>query len=151
MTAIRPGTRVRLAFELRLVDGRVVDAAGEDEPLAFAIGDDTLMAGLETRLIGLSAGDERCFEIGAHEAVFGCPEADRIQDVARADFPDEVAPEVGNLIGFTLPNGEEVLGMIIANGDDRVTVDFNHPLIGRDFVFAVKVLEVACSANRKGS
>jgi len=46
------------------------------------------------------------------------------------------------VMSFTLPNGEELLGTVHTINEDNVGIDFNHPLVGRDFVFAVTILAV---------
>jgi FKBP-type peptidyl-prolyl cis-trans isomerase SlpA len=60
----------------------------------------------------------------------------------RSTFPPDVVPEAGQLIGFTTADGEEVAGAVLEVTPDRVRVDFNHPLAGREIVFTVHILAV---------
>ncbi|MEJ2481422.1 MAG: hypothetical protein P8Y78_14955 [Acidihalobacter sp.] len=44
------------------------------------------------------------------------------------------------MIAFETPAGDAVPGRIVSVEAQRVLVDFNHPLAGRDFVFEVRIL-----------
>lgn len=140
--AIAPGSRVRLRYALSLADGRAVDASPSDAPLEIVVGQGDLFESLERRLIGLSAGAHRRFEIPADETALSL-DGENVQELARADFPPEFVLRSGELVAFEMPNGEEVAGLILAVDDERVSVDFAHPLAGRDLVFEVDILEVA--------
>lgn len=137
------GSTVTLEFKLSLADGQVVESAGHDDPLQFEIGDQTLVEGLEQRLLGLSAGAGARFNIPAQEFVFGIHDDDKVLNVPRKEFADDMQLELGHIVTFDLPNGEEVLGTIRKLDDDDVEVDFNHPLVGRDFIFEVEIIDVA--------
>jgi FKBP-type peptidyl-prolyl cis-trans isomerase SlpA len=65
-----------------------------------------------------------------------------VHDIPRADFPDLIAPKVGQIIAFHSPTGEDIAGAILAVDADTVRVDFNHPLAGREVVFRVEILTV---------
>ncbi len=60
----------------------------------------------------------------------------------RDEFPPEMGLEPGMVVGFTLPSGEEVAGTVLEVMEHEVTVDFSHPLAGRDLVWEVEILEV---------
>lgn len=139
---VAAGSRVSLEFKLLLADGQIVESAGRDDPLQFQIGDHALVEGLEQRLLGLSAGERARFNIPAQEFVFGVHDDDKVLTMARKEFGDDMQLEQGHIVAFDLPNGEEVLGTIRGLHDDDVEVDFNHPLVGRDFIFEVEIIEV---------
>ncbi len=136
------GSRVWLEYELVLADGQVIEASEPGDPQSLVIGGGELAEGLERRLLGLAAGAEASFSISAGESVFGAYEEQRIHTLPGQDFAREMAIEPGRVVSFELPNGDEVLGTIRSVDGDRVTVDFNHPLIGRDFVFRIKLVAV---------
>ncbi len=142
MTAtVGPGTRVTLHYTLQLRDGMVVDSTRAGAPATFVIGGGELVDLLEAPLFGMLAGEHRHIELSAVEtqALAGSQPMERL---ARADFPPEMEIQVGQMIGFTLPNGQEVPGRVFEITDTVVVVDFNHPLAGRDLVFDVEILAV---------
>ena len=138
---IGPGSEVLMHFSLSLADGTVADSTTDDEPLRFVMGDGTLIEGLELVLYGLKKGDRQCLSIEPRDA-FGFPDEDNIHTMPRSEFPDDMQLEVGMIIGFSTPSGEEVPGAIQDIKDDEIVVDFNHPLAGHEVIFDVEILEV---------
>jgi len=138
---IQPGSRVTLHYELRLADETVVDSTRAGEPATFLIGSGELIELLEQRLLGLTTGERRHFEISGAESQTTVS-AEAVQILARNDFPAETVLETGQVFGFETPSGDEVPGMIVSVSDTEVVVDFSHPLAGRDLIFDVEVLEI---------
>ena len=138
MKQVKADSTVDIRFSLCLIDGTVVDQTEADETLQFTLGDGTLFEGLERWLIGLEEGERRQFTLFPEDA-FGNPDPDNITELSRSDFPADMDLQRGLVIGFSGPAGEEVPGTIVAVEDDRVTVDFNHPLAGKVLLFDVTV------------
>ncbi len=135
-----PGSRVSLHFSLSLTDGTPAFDT-EDEPLSCTLGDGTLLPGLELALYGLRAGEEQTLTLTPEQA-WGERQQELIKDMPRGDFPAQADLEPGQILAFSLPDGEETMGTVLAVEDDKVLVDFNHPLSGQDVVFYAKMLEV---------
>lgn len=138
---IQSGSRVTLHYTLSLADGTVVDSAPSGEPATFTIGSGELVELLESKLLGVRAGERRHFVIAASENQV-TSKADTVQVLARNDFPLEMTLEPGQLLGFETPDGQEVPGLILSVSATEVHVDFSHPLAGRDLVFDVEILAV---------
>lgn len=143
-TRINPGSRVRMHCSLSLADGTEALTTFGEEPLDFRLGDGTLIAALEEHLIGMAAGERHTLLLGADMA-YGPRDEALVHDMPLSDFG--TPPEPGQIIGFTLPNGEETAGAVREIGTDRVRVDFNHPLAGHNIVFRVDILDVAGGAQ----
>ncbi len=141
MLKIDRETRVTLNFALKLEDGQVVDSNFDREPVAFNVGDGKLLPGFESRLLGLQAGDEASFTIPADDA-FGVHNEDNIQAFDIEQFADADELQKGLVLNFTDAAHGEVPGVIQDIDEDRVWVDFNHPLAGRSLVFDVKIHSV---------
>ena len=138
---IQPGSRVTLHYTLSLADETVVDSTREAEPVTFVMGSGELVEMLENQLHGLHSGDQRRFDISAAESQLPAG-AEAIQVMPRSDFPSELDLKAGQVLGFVMPSGEEVPGYITDITDTAVTVDFSHPLSGRDLIFDVEILAV---------
>lgn len=137
---IGPGTQVTLHFSLTLDDGTLVDSNFDREPAVFDVGDGSLLPGYEEMLFGLRAGDEASFEMKPEHG-FGQHNEANIQVMPRADFDQPL--EVGLVLSFADASRAELPGVVAAFDDDTVTVDFNHPLAGRDLTFRVAIHSVA--------
>jgi FKBP-type peptidyl-prolyl cis-trans isomerase SlpA len=137
---IAPGSRITLHYTLSLADGHIVETTRATSPATHVLGSGGWLPVLEHRLLGLKAGAARRFEIAAAEV--GVPETPVPQVMPRDEFPPELKLEAGQVIGFTLPSGEEVPGTVLDVSEYEVTVDFSHPLAGRDLVWEVEILDV---------
>jgi len=138
---IERGSTITFHYRLLMADGRLVEETGRDQPLTITLGDSDMLPSFEDRLLGLSPGDRERFEIPCLDA-YGLYDEDNVQIIPRADFPPDMKLDKGLVVGFNLPNGEEVPGIVTAVGDNEVTVNFSHPLAGHDLVFEVDILEV---------
>jgi FKBP-type peptidyl-prolyl cis-trans isomerase SlpA len=141
VNTIQSGSRVTLHYELRLAGDISVDSTRAGEPVTFIMGSGDLAEILEQRLFGLTAGERRHFEISAAESQMPVS-VGVVQTLARSDFPAGLELEAGQVLGFALPSGEEVPGLIVSVSSSEVTVDFSHPLAGRDLIFDVEILTV---------
>jgi len=138
---IGTGSRVTLHFAIRLADGMLVESSFDDEPVSFVIGDGTLDKGLELALLGLVAGARQTLTLMPGQA-YGRRDEAALQQVRKAQFPEDMLLEPGQIIGFTSEDGEEMAGAIVETGGEYVKVDFNHPLAGREIEFEVHILAV---------
>ena len=105
-----------------------------------------MLPGFETVLIGHGAGDFIERTIAAAEA-FGLPNPQNRQVFPIAKFrqlvDDElIAAKAGTVVAFRDQGGFELPGVITAVGNATVSVDFNHPLAGRNIVFKAQILSV---------
>jgi FKBP-type peptidyl-prolyl cis-trans isomerase SlpA len=138
---IGPGCAVTMHFSLRFPDGFVADASEPGEPLTFVMGDGSLVQGLELALYGLKAGDSQTVELDPLHA-FGYADPENVHSLPRAEFAPDLPLDIGTVIAFSTPSGEEVPGMIKEVKGDEVVVDFNHPLAGHDVIFEVEIVDI---------
>ena len=142
MIPIGTETKVTLNFELKLTTGEVVDSNFGSDPVSFSVGDGKLLPGFEKVLFGLVSGEEKEVTLAASEA-FGPHNSDNVQNIQADTFPTDTELEVGMVMAFSDAAQGEVPGVITKIGEQYVTVDFNHPLAGRDILFSVKIVDVS--------
>ena len=143
---IGPGYAVEIDYELRVKGGDVIESSARSGPLRYVHGDGKMLAGLESRLTGLSPGEERRGEIPAREA-FGTEESAPTTTMPRSAFPKDVKLEPGARFQGKDPTsgGPVQLKIVSLDGTGsaaKAKVKLLHPLIGRDLEFRVKVLSV---------
>jgi FKBP-type peptidyl-prolyl cis-trans isomerase SlpA len=138
---VSEGTRVFLNFSLSLEDGSEVDSNFSADPVDFVIGDGSLLPGFERLLFGMSAGERQIFSVTPEHA-FGMPNDNNVQEIERDQFDEDVELEIGLMFSFADAGGGELPGLIIEFDEERVSVDFNHPLAGRTILFDVLVHRV---------
>lgn len=143
---IQPGSEVVIHCAILLEDGSVAVSTFDEEPLRFVMGDGTLFKNVELALYDRGVGARETLKIDPEHA-FGLRDDSARVVQSRADFPAEMELEEGQIISFSGPEGEEVLGTIRQIDGDQVTVDFNHPLAGHEITFEYEVLEIHPGAS----
>lgn len=147
---IDQSSQVTLHFELALPGGEVIDSNFDRAAATFAMGDESLLPGFESQLLGLEAGDEKTVTVPANDA-FGPHLQDNVQSFKRHQFGPDTVLEPGVVVQFADAAGAELPGVVSSLEGDYVTVDFNHPLAGKDITFRVKIISVASAPQDAGS
>ena len=105
------------------------------------MGDGNLLPGFEIALFGLKQGDETALVVPP-ERGFGEHNPENVQVIERMQFPADADLQPGLMLTFSDAQNNELPGVVTDISDESVTVDFNHPLAGRDVRFTVKIIEV---------
>ncbi len=138
---IREKSKVVLHFSLALENGEVIDSNYDSEPVEMVIGDGNMLPGFEAELLGCIADQEKEVKIISENA-FGVHNKDNIQYFTQNVFSDDCDLQEGIVIAFTDKSGSEVPGVVKKVSDEKVEVDFNHPLAGKDIYFKFKIHSV---------
>lgn len=140
-------TKAKVVYTLsNAKNGNLVEKINDENPAWFLFGTGQLLPRFEENMAGLAAGDEFDFVIKADDA-YGEIDPYAIFDISLDTFEidgniDEQMMQVGNVIPMTDNEGNKHHGEIIKINKETVTMDFNHPLAGKDLRFAGKILEV---------
>ena len=116
-----------------------MSAADGGKPIRYVHGYGMLVPGLEKRLIGLVAGEEKEIVVPAVEA-YGEHDDELVYELGR----DEIQGDVGEGDEIVLEDeeGDQASVFVVEVTKDTVLVDGNHPLAGIDLRYRVKVREV---------
>ncbi|MEA3448077.1 MAG: FKBP-type peptidyl-prolyl cis-trans isomerase [Bacteroidota bacterium] len=146
---------VAVEYELRLdaFDGELVEETRENEPEEFIFGQDQMLDVFENQLKGKEKGDTFKIEIPPENA-FGEYDPDAQLEFTETEFMDLVGDEMEDLeIGAFIPmeddEGNQYDGIITEYNDDRIVIDFNHPLAGETLYFRGKVVDVRDAGEEK--
>ena len=145
MLDIGPNCKVELHFSLKLADtGELVDSTFEKEPAELVIGDGNLPAAFEAVIHGMRAGERKIERIEPKDG-FGQHNPSNVQRIPKDQFDPSVELSEGLVVSFEDKAKSELPGVVSTIDDIMVTVDFNHPLAGRDLEFEVEILSVVPS------
>lgn len=120
--------------------GEVLDSSEGREPLAYLHGQGNIIAGLESALLGKTAGDKLTVRIEPAQG-YGVRDERMVQQVPRRAFQGVKDLKVGMRFQSQGPEGPTSVAVTRVAGD-MVTVDGNHPLAGEHLNFAVEITEV---------
>ena len=145
---IATGSHVTLHYRIAVIVGdeeREVISTFESRPATLTIGALELAAPLESRLMGLAEGASERFDLASGEG-FGVRSPELVQVLSRAVFDANAGREEdyvpGDVVEFASPEGVRFSGVLKERGDERVVVDFNHPLAGLPVRFDVQIVGV---------
>lgn len=144
---INKNTVATLVYSIHInnAEGEVIENS-QNEPKDLLFGFDRMISGFESNLIGKEAGSEFKFNISAGDA-FGDVREEMVVNVPKAAFMvnGELREDLiflGNTISMMDNNGRPLKGKVIEISDDKVRMDFNHPLAGESLYVYGKVLNV---------
>ena len=144
---------VSLLYELRIgnATGELVEKVDPSEPFAFLFGSGGLLPEFESNLKGKKAGDTFTFGIKSENA-YGNFSLEAIVDIPKSVFMvnGEIASDmlqVGKMIPMCDDQGHPLHGKVLAVDVDKVKMDFNHPMAGKDLHFTGEVLEVRSASS----
>lgn len=148
---VQAGDCIRIHFSLSLTDGTVVDGTILDkennrsnQPYEFCLGQGVMLNAFEDIIIGMQVGEHRQFQLPPQDT-FGFADESNFHWIEREKFSafsqqHELQP--GLIIEFDTPAGDKVPGVVLQLEADQVLIDFNHPLAGKEVIFAVEVVEI---------
>jgi peptidylprolyl isomerase len=142
MPKAKKGDNVKVHYTGKLKDGTIFDSSKGREPLAFQVGAGQMIKGFDAAVDGMEMGDTKVAEIPAAEA-YGEARQDLIFDVPKTNLPPDLKPEVGQQLAMTQPNGQQVPVTVAKVEEDKVVIDANHQLAGKDLVFEIELVEIA--------
>jgi len=131
---------VQMSYKGTLADGSVFSKSDAAKPLEFLVGAGTLIPTLEKGVLGMKVGDKRTITVKAADA-YGDYDKAAVRVVPRVQFPKDLEIKVGERYQVNGQGGPMVV-TISAMTDTTVTVDFNHPLAGKDLTFEVTIVKI---------
>ncbi len=136
---IKEGSKAKFDYTLT-VDGKVADTSAGRGPLEYTHGAGMIIPGLEKELAGMKVGDKKTVTVKPEEG-YGPVREDAIKRVPKEAISNAGDLKVGDMVGAS--NGEHTFRAIVKEiGDKEITLDFNHPLAGKELVFDVEIKEV---------
>ncbi len=137
---------IALTYELREggPEGDLLESVKKDQPIEFLFGAGRLNQSFEENVRSLNEGESFEFTIEADKA-YGQVNEKAIVDLPKSIFiiDGNLAEDLlieGNIINMEDQEGNPHRGKILKIGEEKVKMDFNHPLAGMDLHFQGEVI-----------
>ena len=137
---ISHGKKVSLEYTVFLDDGTQIDSNVGEDPLTFVVGANQVFPALEQALTGLAVGATKQIVLKAEDA-YGPIVPDAFREVDLESIPTPYRHE-GAVLGVQDPQGGVFPIRVHKINENKVVLDFNHPLAGKDLCFHVKITGV---------
>lgn len=138
---IQLGSTVVMHFTIKLSDNSVAETTKKSTPARFVLTEASFSDPVESALVGKKVGEKVRVQLTPEQG-YGPVLSENIHPIERHKFPTETVPQPGDIFNFDKPNGESLTGVVLSLDDEKVTVDFNHPLAGKDLLCEMEILEV---------
>ncbi len=136
---IKEGSKAKFDYTLT-VDGKVADTSSGRGPLEYTHGAGMIIPGLEKELAGMNVGDKKTVTVKPEEG-YGLVREDAIKRVPKEAVTNAEELKEGEMVGASI--GEHPFRAIVQEiGEKESTLDFNHPLAGKELVFEVEIKEI---------
>lgn len=141
MQQAQQGDKVKVHYHGTLRTGEIFDSSEGREPLEFTVGSGQVIKGFDEGVKGMSVGEKRTVEIPVQDA-YGEKSQELIIEFPKAQFPDDMAPEIGQQLMMSNGSEQSFPVTIQEIKEDSVLLDANHPLAGQDLIFDLELVEI---------
>ena len=131
---------VEFHYTLTDSDGNVLDKSEGRGPLPYIQGKQNIVPGLERQMTGKAVGDKFVAQVPAKEA-YGEYYAGMVQAVDKAQFDGVENLQLGMQFQVETQNGPVIVAVKEIQ-EDKVVLDGNHPLAGKDLTFDVEIVSI---------
>ena len=103
-----------------------------------------LIKGFENALLGLlmALNEKKVFTLEPEDA-YGTRSEEHVHSFSKNEIPPEMNPEVGQTVGLTSPDGQQIPAQITEVSEEQITVDLNHPLAGEALTFDIEIVGIS--------
>ena len=141
MTIAENGNTVSVHYVGTLNTGEEFDSSrNRQEPLVFQVGSGQVIPGFNDAVVGMAVGETKSVTVNPENA-YGLMNEEAVATISRTDFPEDFDFIEGGVVQAQNETGS-FRGTINSFTESEVTVDFNHPLAGKDLTFEIELVEV---------
>ncbi len=140
---VEAGNKVKVSYTGKLDDGTVFDSSDGKEPLQFQTGAKQVIPGFDNGIIGMKLNDEKNIKIAAKDA-YGEMHPEMVIEVPKQPFvtSQNMEPKTGMIVTLKAKDGNMMNAIVKDVKGEKMILDFNHPLAGKNLNFHVKVMEI---------
>ncbi len=138
MAKAKNGDKVQVHYTGKFDDGTEFDSSKGREPLEFVIGNNKVIPGFNDGVIGLEVGESKDIKISSENA-YGNYREELIAIVEKNQFPADIDLQVGQQFNI---GEQQLLVSITKIENNKVTIDGNHPMAGKDLNFEIKLVDI---------
>jgi FKBP-type peptidyl-prolyl cis-trans isomerase 2 len=136
------GSKIKLHMTETLKDGKMLGSTSEGEPVAITVGQEETFDELHKALIGMSEGQTKKVHVPCDKA-YGPYRESLVFNMKKENIPDDINAEPGKKLMASFKSGKSREVTVLHADENKVTLDANHPLAGKDLVFELKVVEIS--------
>ncbi|MCX8058895.1 MAG: peptidylprolyl isomerase [Spirochaetes bacterium] len=139
---VKIGDKVLLHYVGSFKDGTIFDSSRErNEPFEFIVGGGQVIPGFENNIVGMKVGEKKRFEV-SHNDAYGDYREDLKFSIDKNSISEDIEYEIGTVLTLENDKEETLYVTVVEIGEDKVVLDANHPMAGKDLVFEVEIVKI---------
>jgi len=138
MDTVKEGDKVQLICEGKLEDGRTFFKNNKKNPLVFTVGEGKFFPVVENKLKDIKQGETKTVTLEPSEG-FGIHNDELVVEISKKDLNIEDKLDIGSYIKIKTDPEKTITGTVKKIDDDKIIVDFNHPLVDKKIIFSLTV------------
>ncbi len=142
MSVAAQGNKVKVHYTGTLDDGVRFDSSEGSDPLEFEVGSGQVITGFEQAVVGMKVGESKKVKIPEADA-YGPHNPEMVIESDLGQFEDGLSPEVGQQFQTQMEDGQPVLLTVLEVEGEKIVLDANHPMAGKDLNFEIELVEIA--------
>jgi len=141
MSDAKLGDKVSIHYTGTLSNGTQFDSSEGGEPLSFVLGSEQIIPGFSEAVVGMSIGENKTVTIPAAKA-YGDHNPEMVQDIPRSNIPKDIELSDGMALTAQSADGQPLQVTVVSFDDEKVTLDGNHPLAGKELTFDLELFSI---------
>jgi FKBP-type peptidyl-prolyl cis-trans isomerase SlyD len=139
--AIGANKVVTLNYDLSDDKGNLIQSTKEQAPFVYLSGNNQILPKLEQAVDTMIIGSKKNITLNSSDA-YGDYDEKAVQQVKKEEFPADADLKAGMEFMAQSPDGNPIPFVIKEVLDEEITIDFNHPLAGKNLNFDVQLVDV---------
>ena len=136
------GKLITAHVSFALTDGTLVeDTRKRNEPLQFICTEGGQLPGVIKAVTDMNVGDKKILELTAEEG-FGKYNLEWVETKPLTEFPNADHLPVGKFIYTEEADGTMIPAKVVSLTDEGVTLDYNHPMAGKELVYSIEIMSI---------
>ncbi|MCL7489549.1 MAG: peptidylprolyl isomerase [Desulfobulbaceae bacterium] len=135
--------KVVVSLQGSLENGEIFEQTPEDHPVLIVLGHNNIFPKLEEALEAMRPGESRTIPLAPEEA-YGPHHQELVQTIDLSVFNNSIQPQPGMILSLNVDRDgrqEKVPATVLNVADEKVTIDYNHPLAGKTVVYTLTMHE----------
>lgn len=142
MSKVETGNTVNVHYTGTFDDGTKFDSSHDrGQTLTFQVGSGQVVPGFDSALMGMSEGEKKTIHLTPDQA-YGDPVQEAVQEFPKDMFPQEMPMKEGVTVMGKNEVGQQMMGKVVGLTDTTATIDFNHPLAGKNLNFEIELVSI---------
>ncbi len=140
---IKKGDNIKVNYEGSFGSGAIFDSSYHGDhkhPLSFVVGAGQVIKGFDEGVVGMGEGEEKEIRVKPSEG-YGEYRQELKKTISKTELENIPNLKKGMVLTMQTPQGNIPLTIVDIKEND-VVLDLNHPLVGKELIFNIKIEEI---------